>query len=207
MRKVKVAVRAEDPLSLAGLIGQLETWPEFELPPGNRWDRAEVMVVAVTALTREVVDGLCRAQATALPVVMVVADLDGADPQTAVECGVVALLPRSAVTTELLVDAVRSAVDTRGTPSANDVEAALWRFERLHRELALPDGGFPRDRLNPREERVMRMLADGLDTTEIAEQLAYSERTVKNIVHGVTTRFGLRNRPHAIAYAVRAGLI
>ncbi|MGH3909707.1 MAG: LuxR C-terminal-related transcriptional regulator, partial [Pseudonocardiaceae bacterium] len=40
-----------------------------------------------------------------------------------------------------------------------------------------------------------------------ARELAYSERTVKNIIHNVTTRLQLRNRAQAVAYAVREGLI
>jgi DNA-binding CsgD family transcriptional regulator len=50
-------------------------------------------------------------------------------------------------------------------------------------------------------------VADGLDTAEIAGSLAYSERTIKNIIHDVTARLNLRNRSHAVAYAVRQGLI
>ena len=51
------------------------------------------------------------------------------------------------------------------------------------------------------------MIADGHDTKEIALELCYSERTVKNIIHDLTTRLQLRNRAHAVAYAVRQGLI
>jgi DNA-binding NarL/FixJ family response regulator len=61
--------------------------------------------------------------------------------------------------------------------------------------------------LAPREVEVLRLLADGLDTAEIARRLCYSERTVKNVVHDVTTRLQLRNRSHAVAYALREGLI
>ena len=54
---------------------------------------------------------------------------------------------------------------------------------------------------------MLRLVADGYDTAEIAQQLAYSERTVKNVLHDVTTRLQLRNRSHAVAYALREGLI
>jgi len=54
---------------------------------------------------------------------------------------------------------------------------------------------------------VLRLIADGCDTSEIANRLAYSERTVKNVLHDVTTRLQLRNRSHAVAYALRQGLI
>jgi DNA-binding NarL/FixJ family response regulator len=32
-------------------------------------------------------------------------------------------------------------------------------------------------------------------------------RTVKNVIHDVTSRLDLRNRTHAVAYAIRQGLI
>ncbi len=54
---------------------------------------------------------------------------------------------------------------------------------------------------------MVRLVADGLDTREIALRMSYSERTVKNVLHDLTTRLQLRNRTHAVAYAVREGLI
>ena len=58
-----------------------------------------------------------------------------------------------------------------------------------------------------RERRILSLVADGMDTREIADRLNYSERTVKNVLHDVTTRFQLRNRSQAVAYALREGLI
>jgi DNA-binding NarL/FixJ family response regulator len=54
---------------------------------------------------------------------------------------------------------------------------------------------------------VLRLVAEGLDTGEIAKRLSYSERTIKNVIHDVVTRLNLRNRSHAVAYALREGLI
>jgi len=62
-------------------------------------------------------------------------------------------------------------------------------------------------RLSDREAEVLRLLAEGLDTAEIAVELAYSARTVKSVLQDVTRRYHLRNRTHAVAYAVRLGLI
>ena len=61
--------------------------------------------------------------------------------------------------------------------------------------------------LSEREAEVLKLVANGHDTAEIAGRLSYSQRTVKNILHDVTTRLQLRNRSHAVAYAVREGLI
>lgn len=61
--------------------------------------------------------------------------------------------------------------------------------------------------LAEREVAVLRLLADGLSTHQVAVQLNYCERTIKNIVHDIVTRLKLRNRTHAVAHALRAGLI
>ena len=61
--------------------------------------------------------------------------------------------------------------------------------------------------LSAREIDVLRLAADGLDTDEIARKLCYSRRTVANIVHSVIIRFNLNNRTHAVAHAIRVGLI
>ena len=58
-----------------------------------------------------------------------------------------------------------------------------------------------------REVEVLRLLAEGMDTLEIARRLSYSERTVRNIIHGLLTRMKLRNRAHAVAYALRNGVM
>ena len=54
---------------------------------------------------------------------------------------------------------------------------------------------------------MLRMVADGHETVEIARALAYSPRTVTSIVHDITHRLRLRNRAHAVAFALREGLI
>lgn len=68
-------------------------------------------------------------------------------------------------------------------------------------------GGSPLFGMAPRETDVLRLIAEGLDTRQISEKLAYSERTVKNILHALMTRLQLTNRAHAVAYALREGYI
>jgi DNA-binding NarL/FixJ family response regulator len=62
-------------------------------------------------------------------------------------------------------------------------------------------------RLTQREVAVLRLLADGSRTTEIARDLSYSERMVKNIVHDLMTKMECRTRAQAVAVVVRERVI
>jgi DNA-binding NarL/FixJ family response regulator len=61
--------------------------------------------------------------------------------------------------------------------------------------------------LTDREIKVLELLADGLETAEVGSRLFFSERTIKNVVHDVTSRPKLGNRTQAVAYALKHGLI
>jgi DNA-binding NarL/FixJ family response regulator len=61
--------------------------------------------------------------------------------------------------------------------------------------------------LAAREIDVLRLLADGASTRDISERLAYSERTVKNIVRDLLVKLNCRTRAHAVGTATRQGVI
>lgn len=63
-----------------------------------------------------------------------------------------------------------------------------------------------RPELSAREQRVLALVADGLPTREIGEELHYSERTVKKVLGDVVVKLGARSRSQAIARAVRQGI-
>lgn len=54
------------------------------------------------------------------------------------------------------------------------------------------------------EVNVLRLVADGAYTSEIARELSCSESTVKQVLQTLTTRLNLRNRSHAMAFALRS---
>ncbi len=62
-------------------------------------------------------------------------------------------------------------------------------------------------RLTRREQDVLRLIAQGHATREVARELCYSERTIKNVIHDAVTKLEARSRSHAVACAVRHGLI
>lgn len=72
---------------------------------------------------------------------------------------------------------------------------------------AQPGGTVTSLRLSSREVEVLRLVADGYDTSEIAEHLAYSESTIKGVLAKLMARLDARNRCHAVAIVVREGLI
>ncbi|HEX3427050.1 MAG TPA: helix-turn-helix transcriptional regulator, partial [Acidimicrobiales bacterium] len=61
--------------------------------------------------------------------------------------------------------------------------------------------------VSDRDREVLRLLADGCDTSEIARALAYSEPTIKNAIQRLFDQLKARNRPHAVALALRSGII
>jgi DNA-binding NarL/FixJ family response regulator len=61
--------------------------------------------------------------------------------------------------------------------------------------------------LTPQEVRVLRLLATGGRSLDIANELALTEITVKRKVQEITTKLGASNRVQAVAEAIRRGVI
>jgi len=207
LEQIRVAVRAADSLTFVGLVSLVRSRPELSLLSPDDYAEAEVVIVAVERLGSDAVAMLRQVVADiGAPVLLICNDITEAELLVAVRYRVVAILPRAAVTPDRLTRSVLSAANGEGVMPPNLVGELLKHIERLQRDVLAPNG-LNAAGLTPREIDVLRLMADGLDTNEIAGTLAYSERTIKNIVYGLTQRLNLRNRTHAIAYAFRAGVI
>jgi DNA-binding CsgD family transcriptional regulator len=64
-----------------------------------------------------------------------------------------------------------------------------------------------RPRVTPRELAVLRLSSMGRQTEQIAEVLGLGEETVRSHLKKVQSKLGVRNRPHAVAEAIRQQLI
>lgn len=205
---VRVAVRADDQLLDAGLREHLRV---------ERWTRVvdvtEAPDVVVVAAARPPGIDVLRALAEdpARPVVVVVSNAateawrDG-ELLAAVECGVVAVLEAGELTAARLLRCLRVVLDG-GADLPVTVQGRLLRdVVRVQREVLAP-AGLSASGATEREREVLRLLAEGLELREIAERLSFSERTVKNVLYSLMQRLGLRNRVHAVSYALRTGLI
>jgi len=95
------------------------------------------------------------------------------------------------------------------------VRAALHGAGVVPPQLLMSLGSSPDDArdsgrrsgLTKRERAVLRLIADGRLTREVATELSYSERTVKTVLRDATVKLGARSRSQAVACAVREGLI
>lgn len=205
MDRVQVAVLAEDPITMAGLTSCLKSRADLVVTPNPA--EADVIVFAADRVSAKVLAELRQsAQKVSAPRVLVTNELDPADVLSAVESRVVAVLPRTAATGTRLIDSVIASAKGAGMMPPDLLGELLKQVDHLQREVLTPRG-LAASGLTTREVDVLRLMADGMDTAEIAQQLCYSERTVKNVIYGVTSRLNLRNRPHAVAYAMRSGAI
>ena len=205
--RLPVFVYAADPISQAGIASQLRSRPEMLVVGDSEVDTAAVAVIVTDEIDEETTRVARAIQRNGCPrVVLVVARLDDTGLLAAVEAGACGILRRADAVPERLADAVMAAAKGNGTVPPDLLGRLLDQVGRLQRQVLAPRG-LTLSGLTEREVEVLRLVADGHDTTEIASQLSYSERTVKNVIHDITTRLQLRNRSHAVAYAVRQGLI
>ena len=72
-----------------------------------------------------------------------------------------------------------------------------------HQELMLAR----KPTLTGRELEVLQLVAHGLTSRKIGEQLFISENTVKNHIRNILDKLGLHSRNEAVLYAVREDLI
>lgn len=91
----------------------------------------------------------------------------------------------------------------RGEPSLHSEIA-----RKLMQEINQPTPEKPSpDPLTAREVEVLKLLAEGLDNREIAEQLFVAEVTVRSYLSRILDKLHLANRVQATLYALREGLV
>ena len=207
---VAVIVLSDDPILEQGATAYLATRPEVAVLPNERQHEAEVALViadAVTDHTLALIERVAHASEPDGVRVVLVGDLTHRQQVLrALDAGLVGAMPRKGTDFEQVLRAILQA---RGGALHLPADALLSMTSWLNaiERRTLEPRGLTASGLSKREIEVIRLLAEGLDTQEIAERLDYSERTVKNIVHDVLTRLKLRNRVHAVAFALRSGAL
>lgn len=203
---IALCVSGADPVTRAGIELQLRDQPGIRTSGPFPPDAVHVSLVVSDEVDAPAALALRAARADDQRAVLLVGRVDDAGLLAAVEAGAAGVVRRSEATASELAAAIRAAADGQGSLPPDLLGRLLVQVGRHQRQVLTPRG-LTFSGLNEREVAVLRLLADGHDTAEIGRLLFYSERTIKNIVHDVTTRLELRNRAHAVAYAIRAGLI
>ena len=140
------------------------------------------------------------AESTGAPVVVCSSLCTEEAVLAALQAGALGVLRKETLTTDSLASAVRAAASGTGVVTSELLRELL---DGISPENGKPAGA----RLTEREQQVLSLIAAGHPTREVAQQLCYSERTVKNVLHDVVTKMGARSRSQAVAHAVREGLI
>ncbi len=146
----------------------------------------------------------CRQVRLAVPgtkVVMLTMHADQDVLANAIRAGACGYLVKDC-STEEIADAVRMASngDTALSPQLaasmlNEVrklDMAPTREERV---------------VTKREEEVLQLIADGCSTSEVAEQMYISQKTVKNHLASIYQKLDARDRTQAVLQAVRMGIV
>src|SRR5919199_1197940 len=98
-----------------------------------------------------------------------------------------------------LLDAVRAV--ERGEPFLTpEAQRALIKD-------VLGEGSGRSDELSPREQEIVKLVAEAHNNREIAEILHLSEKTVENHRSNAMRKLGMRDRVELVRYAIRKGLV
>jgi DNA-binding CsgD family transcriptional regulator len=178
--RILVAVVEPNEIYRRGLVVCLGADPDLEV----------VCAVATPPLNRDADVAVVSAESLSMcdswpPLILFT---DGPARRHQDDTRVQAILPRRTMTPEQLTATVRAAaVGLRVTPSTDDSSGRLPAGER--------------------QLGVLRLLANGAGTREIADTMHYSERTVKAAIREVVSALGARTRAQAVAEGIRRGLI
>jgi DNA-binding NarL/FixJ family response regulator len=207
---VTVAVLASEPLVAQGAVACLREFPGITPVSPDQLDRASVVLVIAGQVGDKTLSLIQRA-AELVPdremrFVLVCDQIRDWQLLAALGSGMVSVLPRQDSDYQRIARALVEARDGRVELPGDAAGWLAGQIRALQRDVLGPHG-LTAAGLYKREVDVLRLLAEGLDTAEVAQRLSYSERTVRNIIHGALTRMKLRNRAHAVAFALRSGVL
>ena len=119
---------------------------------------------------------------------------------SAIKAGAAGYVPKRALGSEL-VSAIRAV--NRGE-SFLYPSAAAALIDDYRRQAKTAD---PYDQLTPREREILKLIAEGHTSREIADTLFISLKTVYGHRTKIMEKLGLRNRTELFKFAVRKGLL
>jgi two-component system, NarL family, nitrate/nitrite response regulator NarL len=210
MSRVRVLVADDHPMYREGLVRAIKERPDLEfvgecadgrtaLPEIRRLTPdVAVLDVRMPGLTgTEVLNAIAR-ERIATRVVFLSAHVDSDLVYRAVALGAAAYLSKEADRAAIF-DAV-AAVARGQTVLSPEIQSGLAAQIQLRETATRPV-------LSPREQEVLRLIAEGSSAPEIARQLHLSPSTVKTHLQSLYEKLGVSDRAAAVASAMRAGLL
>jgi DNA-binding NarL/FixJ family response regulator len=214
---VTVVIADDQRVVRDGLATILGAMPGFRVT-GAAGDGAEAVDLAIATAADVVLmdlrmpgtDGVeatkvLRARRPATAVVVLTTYTDDESILAALEAGAAGYLTKDASAAD-----IRRAIEAAATGHAMlDSRAAARLVHAASRDLPdadAPGGPLP-DGLSGREGQVLGLIAQGLSNAEIAAALFVSRSTVKSHVNQIFAKTGSRDRPQAIVYAHRHGIV
>jgi len=125
------------------------------------------------------------------------------DVLAAMKAGALGYLVKSATSPEI-VDAVAATARGEATFTPGLAGLVLGEYRKLASEPPADERPVPE--LTDREVEILRLVAMGLSSKEIAEQLVISHRTVQNHVQNTLGKLQLHNRVELTRFAIERGL-
>jgi DNA-binding NarL/FixJ family response regulator len=137
-----------------------------------------------------------------IPILVLTFQQDDAAIESALRAGVDGYLLKTDRRAELL-NAMHSVIERKRyiSPSIFDRVVNGFVSQRAHTKHAEADG------LSDREREVMRLIAQGFRTREIAEKLSVSHKTVEKHRTNLMRKLGLRTAAAVAAYAITNGYL
>lgn len=102
---------------------------------------------------------------------------------------------------EEIVFAIRATSEGRAYLSPGILQVLIDEFVRSD-----PSGQIP-DKLTPREEEILKLLALGRSGREVADRLGISLKTVQTHRYHIMDKLAISNRAELVRYAIRKGII
>jgi DNA-binding NarL/FixJ family response regulator len=212
---IRVLVVDDHDLFRTGLAALLKAQPDIDVvaqASGGRMAvrlaaelRPDVVLIDLrmpdldgAAATREIVERDPLVRVLVLTVVT-----DDRAVTAALEAGACGFLAKDTPIDSVAV-AVRAAAQGAAWLSPVAADLILGRLRQAPVQAA-EDPGLAAQ-LSRRELDVLALIAQGMENSEIAEELQISQRTAKNHVSNILAKLGLPSRVQAAIYAVRRGL-
>jgi len=139
-----------------------------------------------------------------MTVLVLSATLSRANLTKAVQAGADGVLDKLAGVGEIVGELRRLSAGA-ALPSQQQVLEALLSIDQQHDPDSYERTGV--ERITPREREVLRALAEGLNSEEIAERLSMTAEEERTHVASVLTKLGARSRLQALAVVARLGIV